>query len=174
MNKVFQTIPIMLLAFALLALSACGGNTEEKSVDDQMENRPTAEQADSASAPGEKLNINTASTEEFLMIPTVGNKMEFEFKEYRPYKSIKQFRKKISKYVDKTQVVEYEKYIFVPIHRNNSDTATVMQIPGLDEAETEELLAARPFESNQTFLDSLSSYINEEELAKAESYLKAE
>jgi len=167
----FQSV---LLALMMLTVVACGGNTEKETTDSEMEPRPSIEQADSASAPGEKLNINTASGEEFQMIPNVGDKMEHEFEEYRPYVSIQQFRKEIGKYVDEDQVAEYEKYIFVPIHHNDSDAATVMQIPGLDESETEELLAGRPFESNQAFLDSLSSYINEDELATAKTYLKSE
>ncbi len=175
MEKMFnKNIKGTLLVLLMLAVTACGGNTEEETAHEEMEPRPTVSQADSASAPGAKLNINTASGEEFQMIPNVGDKMEHEFEEYRPYVSIQQFRKEIGKYVDEAQVTEYEKYIFVPIHRNDSDAATVMQIPGLDESETEELLAGRPFESNQAFLDSLSSYVSEDELATAETYLKSE
>ena len=62
----------------------------------------------------------------------MGNRMVHEFEEYRPYKSIQQFRKEIGKYVDQNQVAEYEKYIFVPINENDSDAPTLQQIPGLD------------------------------------------
>lgn len=175
MKKLFQmNIQSAFLVFLMLAIAACGGNTKDEQKNEETEKRPSISQADSASAPDAKLNINTASGEAFQAIPNVGDKMEHEFEEYRPYVSIQQFRKEIGKYVDSSQVAAYEQYIFVPIHRNDSDAATVMQIPGLDESETEELLAGRPFESNQAFLDSLSSYVNEDELATAETYLKSE
>lgn len=175
MKKLFRkNIHAALLVLLMSVVVACGGNTEKDTTDTDMKTRSSIEQADSASAPSAKLNINTASGKEFQMIPNVGDKMEHEFEEYRPYVSIQQFRKEIGKYVDEAQVAEYEEYIFVPIHRNDSDAATVMQIPGLDESETEELLAGRPFESNQAFLDSLSSYVEEADLATAESYLKSE
>ena len=41
--------------------------------------------------------------EEILSIPGIGKKMLHEFKEYRPYKDIKQFRREIGKYVDEDE-----------------------------------------------------------------------
>lgn len=55
-----------------------------------------------------------------------------EFLEYRPYVGIRQFRRKIGKYVDEEQVAAYEQYVNVPIDPNESDAATLQQIPGLD------------------------------------------
>jgi hypothetical protein len=36
-----------------------------------------------------------------------------EFKEYRPYKNIEQFRREIGKYVDKKEVARLERYVAV-------------------------------------------------------------
>ena len=47
------------------------------------------------------VNLNTASDEDILLIPGVGKRMLHEFLEYRPYKSLEQFRREIGKYVDK-------------------------------------------------------------------------
>ena len=47
-----------------------------------------------------QLNLNSASEEEILLIPGLGKRMLHEFQEYRPYKTIAQFRKEIGKYVD--------------------------------------------------------------------------
>ena len=60
------------------------------------------------------INLNTASDAEILLIPGVGEKMEHEFKEYRPYTTIEQFRREIGKYVDATEVARLEKYVMVP------------------------------------------------------------
>ena len=67
-----------------------------------------------ASAPaGAPVNINTASDAEILRIPGVGPRMLREFKEYRPYTSIEQFRREIGKYVDKAEVARLEQYIVI-------------------------------------------------------------
>ena len=59
------------------------------------------------------ININTATDAEILRIPGVGPRMLREFKEYRPYTSIAQFRREIGKYVDKAEVARLEKYIVI-------------------------------------------------------------
>ncbi|HKO63165.1 MAG TPA: hypothetical protein VJV03_18530 [Pyrinomonadaceae bacterium] len=125
-----------------------------------------------SSAAAAKLNINTASGEDFLRVmPDLGKRMVHEFEEYRPYKSIQQFRKEIGKYVDQNKVAEYERYIFVPIDENQSDAATLQQIPGLDANEAEQLLAGRPYASREAFLTKLGEYVPAGDLAIARSYL---
>jgi hypothetical protein len=43
----------------------------------------------------------------------MGKRMLHEFKEYRPYKTIDQFRKEIGKYVDKKEVARLERYVTI-------------------------------------------------------------
>jgi DNA uptake protein ComE-like DNA-binding protein len=59
------------------------------------------------------INLNTASDADILTIPGLGNRMLHEFKEYRPYKAIEQFRREIGKYVDKKEVARLERYVSI-------------------------------------------------------------
>ena len=59
------------------------------------------------------IDLNTASDEEILLIPGVGRRMLHEFKEYRPYKIMDQFRREIGKYVDKNEVARLERYVTI-------------------------------------------------------------
>jgi DNA uptake protein ComE-like DNA-binding protein len=59
------------------------------------------------------ININTATDAQILAIPGMGPRMLREFKEYRPYTSIDQFRREIGKYVDKAEVARLEQYITI-------------------------------------------------------------
>jgi DNA uptake protein ComE-like DNA-binding protein len=63
------------------------------------------------------INLNTASDEEILLIPGIGNRMLREFKEYRPYTALAQFHREIGKYVDATELARLEQYVFVPIQK---------------------------------------------------------
>lgn len=126
--------------------------------------------ASDASKP--KLNLNTASEADFMAaIPGFGKKMAHEFEEYRPYRSIQQFRREMGKYVDAAKIAEYERYVFVPINENESDAATLQQIPGLDEKEAGELVAGRPYATRDAFLSKLSEKVSAAELAVARTYL---
>lgn len=59
------------------------------------------------------IDLNTATDEEILAIPGVGDRMLHEFKEYRPYTSMEQFRREIGKYVDEAEVARLERYVTI-------------------------------------------------------------
>ena len=59
------------------------------------------------------INLNTATDEDILSIPGLGQRMLREFKEYRPYKTIEQFRKEIGKYVGPKEVARFERYVTI-------------------------------------------------------------
>ncbi len=59
------------------------------------------------------IRLNTASDGDILSIPGVGQRMLNEFKEYRPYRAIQQFRREIGKYVDAEEVARLERYVTV-------------------------------------------------------------
>ncbi|MGH7481759.1 MAG: hypothetical protein ACRELV_06350 [Longimicrobiales bacterium] len=57
------------------------------------------------------IDLNTASADEILLIPGVGQRMLHEFEEYRPYRAIEEFRREIGKYVDDEEVARLERYV---------------------------------------------------------------
>src|SRR5688500_3633254 len=59
------------------------------------------------------INLNTASDADILSIPGMGQRMLTEFKEYRPYKAMAQFRREIGKYVDEKEVARLERYVTI-------------------------------------------------------------
>lgn len=59
------------------------------------------------------LDLNTATGEEIMLIPGVGPRMRHEFEEYRPYRSMEQFRREIGKYVNAEEVARFERYVMI-------------------------------------------------------------
>jgi radical SAM superfamily enzyme with C-terminal helix-hairpin-helix motif len=112
-------------------------------------------------------------TEDQLMstIPGFSSRMVREFMEYRPYISIQQFRKEIGKYVDANQVAVYEQYVYVPIDVDQADAATLQQLPGVDAAFADQLIAGRPYGSGQAFLTKLGSLVPAADAQQAAAYL---
>lgn len=171
---------LWLMPVLSLFMTACGSGAENRQTNTASSNSANPGPAatsnianpSTSNAPKAKLNINSASSADFLTtIPGLGTRMVHEFEEYRPYLSIQQFRREIGKYVDPAQVAEYEKYIFVPIDENQSDALTLQQIPGLDAAEAQELIAGRPYASRDAVLTKLGEKVSAEELAVAKTYL---
>ena len=57
--------------------------------------------------------------------------MVHEFEEYRPYKTLSQFRREIGKYVDAKELARLEQYVFVPMNLNTASDEDIMSIPGM-------------------------------------------
>ncbi len=185
MNNVQKRIDLRLVSLLLggvLTLVACATPQAPATQPAPAATATTAEQpadaattAEQPAATAAKLNLNTVTEDELLnTIPDFGNRMVREFFEYRPYISIQQFRKEIGKYVDEAQVAAYEQYVYVPINVNEADAATIMQIPEVDEATAEGLVATRPYESPAAFLDKLAELAPAVDRTAAESYLEAQ
>ena len=144
----------LFLALPLLFLAACAEAPADAPPPDaaDLPAEAPALEADAAPVATARHNLNTASQEAFMTIPGVGERMAHEFEEYRPYASVLQFRREIGKYVDDEQVAAYEPYVYVPVDPDASDAATLMQLPGVDEAVAERLIAGRPYGSADAFL----------------------
>jgi DNA uptake protein ComE-like DNA-binding protein len=174
-----NSLLLITVAIAMVTFTSCGTqNTQVNSAPSPVattaNTAPTAASPATA-APAGKLNINTASGPELLAkIPNLGNRMVHEFEEYRPYRSIQQFRREIGKYVSPEQVAEYEKYIFVPINPNEADVQTLQQIPGVDATEAQALIAGRPYASADAFLSKLNDKVSPQELEVAKTYLSTQ
>ena len=59
------------------------------------------------------VELNTASEEDIKALPGVGDRMAHEFEEYRPYRSMAQFRKEIGKYVDDKELARLERLVYL-------------------------------------------------------------
>jgi DNA uptake protein ComE-like DNA-binding protein len=60
-----------------------------------------------------RIDLNTASDEAIVSIPGVGPRMLREFREYRPYTAMAQFRREMGKYVDDSEVERLARYVEV-------------------------------------------------------------
>ena len=177
----YFTLKSAALSSALIALflvlSACTQTASPaQSSATAQEESAAAETSEGAASDSaivlDRINLNDMTREQLLeTIPDFGNRMVREFFEYQPYVSIQQFPREIGKYVDDEQVASYESYVFVPVDVNESDAETLKQIPGLTDEIAEELMAARPFDSNDAFLAALSEHVSAEQLDAAPSYL---
>jgi DNA uptake protein ComE-like DNA-binding protein len=118
-----------------------------------------------------QLNLNSASEEEILLIPGLGKRMLHEFQEYRPYKTIAQFRKEIGKYVDQKEVARLEQYVFVPIRLNSASDDDILTIPGLGKRMLREFKEYRPYKNMEQFRKEIGKYVDKKEVARLEKYV---
>jgi DNA uptake protein ComE-like DNA-binding protein len=118
-----------------------------------------------------QINLNTASEEEIMLIPGMGKRMLHEFQEYRPYKTIGQFRKEIGKYVDQKEVARLEQYVFVPISLNTASDEDILTIPGMASRMLREFKEYRPYKNIEQFRKEIGKYVDKKEVARLERYV---
>ncbi|MCH8245309.1 MAG: helix-hairpin-helix domain-containing protein [Bacteroidetes bacterium] len=117
------------------------------------------------------INLNSASREEILLVPGVGERMAHEFEEYRPYTSMVQFRREIGKYVDHDEVARFEQFVFVPINLNEASEEDILSIPGVGDRMLHEFLEYRPYRSIEQFRREIGKYVSEDEVARLERFV---
>ena len=118
-----------------------------------------------------QINLNTASDEEILLIPGVGQRMLGEFTEYRPYRALAQFRREIGKYVDDKELARLEQYVFVPINLNTATDVDILSIPGMGQRMLREFKEYRPYKGMQQFRREIGKYVDDKEVARLERYV---
>ena len=118
-----------------------------------------------------QINLNTATQEEILLIPGVGKRMLHEFEEYRPYKTLAQFRKEIGKYVDQKELARLEQYVFVPINLNTASDEDILSIPGMGKRMLREFKEYRPYKNIEQFRKEIGKYVDKKEVARLERYV---
>ncbi len=117
------------------------------------------------------LNLNTATREEILLVPGVGERLAHEFEEYRPYTALAQFRREIGKYVDHDEVTRFEQFVFVPINLNSASDEDILSIPGVGNRLLREFKEYRPYKSIEQFCREIGKYVSEDEVARLERYV---
>lgn len=117
------------------------------------------------------INLNSATREELMLIPGVGNRMVREFFEYRPYKALAQFRKEIGKYVDGKELARLEQYVFIPINLNTASDEEILSVPGVGRRMLHEFKEYRPYKNIEQFRKEIGKYVNKKEVARLERYV---
>lgn len=117
------------------------------------------------------INLNTATREEILLVPGMGPRFLREFLEYRPYRSLAQFRREMGKYTNAEEVARMEQYVFVPMDLNTATDDDLMTIPGFGPRMLREFKEYRPYKAIEQFRREIGKYVNEKEVARLERYV---
>jgi DNA uptake protein ComE-like DNA-binding protein len=116
-------------------------------------------------------NLNSASEAELLLIPGVGERMAYEFDEYRPYDGMERFRREIGKYVDEEVIEQYAQYVFIPIDLNTATDEQILMIPGVGSRMLREFKEYRPYTNIEQFRREMGKYVDDGEVARLARYV---
>ena len=101
------------------------------------------------------INLNTATSDDILLVPGAGRRMAREFAEYRPWKNYAQFDREIGKYVGAEATAKLAQYTFIPMNPNTATDEDLMTIPGANAATIAAIKKGRPYASVSALQDAL-------------------
>jgi len=156
-------------AGVIVAARPLSSNAEMIALFDAMTEAQTAELLAQLFLP---INLNSASREEIMLVPGINSRMAHEFEEYRPYRSMQQFRREMGKYVDENEVARFEQYVFVPMGLNTASSEDFGSIPGISRRMVHEFEEYRPYDSMQQFRREMGKYVDANEVARLERYVE--
>jgi DNA uptake protein ComE-like DNA-binding protein len=93
------------------------------------------------------INLNTATSEDILLVPGAGRRMTREFAEYRPWKTWAQFDREIGKYVGPEGAAKLAQFTFIPMNANTASDADLMTVPGATQAWVDTVKKGRPYKT---------------------------
>ena len=117
------------------------------------------------------INLNIATREEIMLVPGMGPRFLREFLEYRPYKSLAQFRREMGKYTNAEEVARMEQYVFVPMDLNTASDEDLNTIPGFGPRMLREFREYRPYKAVEQFRREMGKYVSDKEVARLERYV---
>ena len=117
------------------------------------------------------VNLNTATSDEILLIPGAGARMAREFAEYRPWRTWGQFDKEISKYVGQPETDRLKQYVFIPVNLNTATDEDILSIPGAGSRMVREFKEYRPWKAKAQFDKEIAKYVGAKETERLWRYV---
>jgi len=109
------------------------------------------------------INLNTATSEEILLVPGAGRRMTIEFPEYRPWKTWK--------YVGQEATDKLKQYVFIPVKLNTATDEDILSIPGAGARMVREFKEYRPWKTKEQFDREISKYVGAKDTARLWRYV---
>lgn len=117
------------------------------------------------------LNLNTATSEEILLVPRIARRMTIEFPEYRPWKTTEQFDRQIGKYVGQAETDRLKQYVFIPLDLNTASDEQFLTIPDMARRMLIEFKEYRPWKTREQFDKEIGKYVGPKEAARLWRYM---
>lgn len=167
---------VVAAAITGLALTGCGDT--EGGAESGMEMADTTAGPDTVSmmATGAEsealLNPNEASREQLAALPGLDSAAVDRIISERPYDNMVSLDQMLGTTMDSTALDGLYRRMFIPIHLNEATPEEIMLIPGVGERMTHEFQEYRPYQAMAEFRREIGKYVDEQEVARLERYVR--
>ena len=165
------------LAF-VTTLAACGDAAED--AEPELDTGAEAATVDSAAAADAGtpdmaaglVDPNAATEEELAAVPGLDSAAVAAILEGRPFDTMVPLNEALSARMDSAALDELYRHMFIPIDINEASEEEILLIPGVGERMAHEFEEYRPYEAIAQFRREIGKYVDDEEVARLEQYIR--
>ncbi len=117
------------------------------------------------------VNPNLADKDELQALPNVSDEIAQVIIDGRPYLSAADLDTALAAVMDDGQRQALYTRLFRPVDLNNASEAEILLIPGMSRKMAHEFLEYRPYTSMEQFRREIGKYVDDDEVARLESYV---
>ena len=117
------------------------------------------------------VNPNLADKDELQALPNVSDEIAQVIIDGRPYLTAADLDTALAAVMDDGQRQALYTRLFRPVDLNNASEAEILLIPGMSRKMAHEFLEYRPYTSMEQFRREIGKYVDDDEVARLESYV---
>ena len=117
------------------------------------------------------LNPNVAGGEELRGLPHLTDQLISDLLMERPFLSMGEPHEFLSSSLQVEQLDELYEHLFVPINLNTASRSEILLVPGVGPRLAHEFEEYRPYTSMEQFRREIGKYVDDDEVARLESYV---
>ncbi len=158
---------IALALFTAAGLACAGGDTETADVPAEA----AAEAPEAEAMPMGRLNPNLAATEELEGVAGITPEAASAIEAARPFLRMADLHAVVAGAIGDEAVGTAYESLWLPINLNDVTNDEVLLIPGVGDRMAHEFEEYRPYEDMDEFRREIGKYVDEDEVARLESYI---
>lgn len=159
---------ILMLGLLGAVVTACDAPAEKENTEKEATTEASAEAPKEESAASATIFNANLATEADLTGIGLSSDMVAQIMEARPFMSVKELDMLIGEETDKAALYQQ---LFVPMNLNTTAEEDFKMIPGVGDRMAHEFEEYRPYASIQQFRREIGKYVDEDEVARYESYV---
>jgi DNA uptake protein ComE-like DNA-binding protein len=121
---------------------------------------------------GPLVNPNEATEEELEALPGMDSATIATVVAGRPYADMLALHRELSASMDSTALESLYRRMFIPIDLNAATTEEILLIPGVGDRMAHEFEEYRPYRAIAEFRREIGKYVDEQEVARLERYVR--
>ena len=169
-------LPVGILLIPVLAIACGGADSDSSEAEDaapaETMEAATISPADDAAEAGTLFNPNDASAEDLAAVAGMTDEAVAALVGARPFANMVDVHAVLTGTIGEEAALAAYESLWLPLSLNDASTEEILLIPGVGDRMAHEFEEYRPYADMDQFRREIGKYVDEEEVARLERYVR--